>query len=386
MHLSSLSRRPSRRATALTSGALLVALAGGGAVYVSTAKTVQLSVDGVSREVTLHGDTVADVLDAEGLRTGAHDVLAPAARESVEDGDTVALRRGRELKLVVDGVARSVWVTADDVDEALQQVGLRAEGAALSASRSRSIGLDGLSLDVRLPKQAGVTVDGATAMRTTTAATVGDLLAESAVTVRPSDTLDVPAETALREGLVVTVTRNDVREDVQDVPLGAPTVRTPDAALEVGKERVVAAGRPGSERRTYTVTLVNGVETGRTLVSTVRTAEPVAQQVAVGTRPKPAPAPAPAAPRPAAPAPASGGSGSGLNWAALAKCESGGNPSAVGGGGRYFGLYQFSLSTWASVGGSGNPASASAAEQTSRAQILYSRAGRSPWPTCGRYL
>lgn len=372
--------RRRRRAALAAGGLALVAVVGGTTAWVVSAKTVTLTVDGAAREVTLHGDTVADVLSAEGLRAGAHDVLAPAAGRHVSDGDTVALRRGRELSLVVDGVARSVWVTADDVDEALQEIGLRADGAALSASRSRPIGLDGLSLEVRLPKSAGVLVDGATAMRTTTARTVGDLLAEAGVTVRPSDTTDVPATTAVTEGLVVRVTRHDVREDVEEVAVPFPTVRTADAAAYVGTERTTTAGRPGTERRTWSVTLVDGQETGRTLVSSVRTAEPVAAQVAVGSRPKPAPAPAPAA------APVPSGSGGGLNWAALARCESGGDPRGVGGGGRYFGLYQFSLGTWAGVGGSGNPASASAAEQTARAQALYARAGRSPWPVCGRYL
>ncbi len=54
--------------------------------------------------------------------------------------------------------------------------------------------------------------------------------------------------------------------------------------------------------------------------------------------------------------------------------------------GRYRGLYQFSLATWAAVGGSGDPVDASTAEQTRRAQILYDRAGRGQWPHCGRYL
>lgn len=77
--------------------------------------------------------------------------------------------------------------------------------------------------------------------------------------------------------------------------------------------------------------------------------------------------------------------GSRLNWAALANCESGGNPRAVNPAG-YYGLYQFDLGTWRSVGGSGMPHHASAGEQTHRAQILYSQRGRSPWPNCGRYL
>ena len=67
---------------------------------------------------------------------------------------------------------------------------------------------------------------------------------------------------------------------------------------------------------------------------------------------------------------------------AIAACESGGNPSANTGNG-FYGKYQFSVETWASVGGSGDPAAASEAEQDMRAAILYQRAGSSPWPVCG---
>lgn len=68
---------------------------------------------------------------------------------------------------------------------------------------------------------------------------------------------------------------------------------------------------------------------------------------------------------------------------AIAACESGGDPTAVSSGGTYRGLYQFDYGTWASVGGSGDPAAASPAEQTYRAALLYSRSGSSPWPVCG---
>jgi soluble lytic murein transglycosylase-like protein len=67
---------------------------------------------------------------------------------------------------------------------------------------------------------------------------------------------------------------------------------------------------------------------------------------------------------------------------AIAACESAGDPTAVNPAG-YYGKYQFDTGTWASVGGSGNPAEASEAEQDYRASLLYSRAGSSPWPVCG---
>jgi hypothetical protein len=68
---------------------------------------------------------------------------------------------------------------------------------------------------------------------------------------------------------------------------------------------------------------------------------------------------------------------------AIAQCESGGDPTAIGGGGAYRGKYQFDYSTWASVGGSGDPAAAPEAEQDKRAAILLAQSGTSPWPVCG---
>jgi Transglycosylase-like domain len=68
---------------------------------------------------------------------------------------------------------------------------------------------------------------------------------------------------------------------------------------------------------------------------------------------------------------------------AIAACESGGDPTTDTGNG-FYGKYQFTLETWQAVGGTGNPAQASEAEQDRRAAILYAQAGASPWPVCGR--
>jgi soluble lytic murein transglycosylase-like protein len=68
---------------------------------------------------------------------------------------------------------------------------------------------------------------------------------------------------------------------------------------------------------------------------------------------------------------------------AIAACESGGDPAAVSADGTYRGKYQFDYGTWASLGGSGDPAAAPEAEQDMRAAILYTSSGSSPWPICG---
>jgi hypothetical protein len=68
----------------------------------------------------------------------------------------------------------------------------------------------------------------------------------------------------------------------------------------------------------------------------------------------------------------------------IADCESGGNPRAVSSNGLYRGKFQFSRSTWKSIGGRGaDPARASEAHQDRMALKLYRAQGVAPWPACG---
>lgn len=62
--------------------------------------------------------------------------------------------------------------------------------------------------------------------------------------------------------------------------------------------------------------------------------------------------------------------------------ESGGNYGAVSRSGKYRGAYQFDQRTWQSVGGSGDPATASPSEQDQRAAALYAKRGSAPWSVC----
>lgn len=263
------------------------------------------------------------------------------------------------------------------MDGALRSAGLRADGARLSASRSASIGRRGLSLSLTTPKSVVIVVAGKPRTLTTTSATVGQLLAEQHLTVRPADRLSVAAATGLRSGMNIRLTRVDQRQQRVTEVVGYSTTTRRDATLTKGKTIVVTAGRTGSREVIYQLELIDGQVADKKALSSTMLREPVARVLRVGTK----------ADRSASTeSRVSVASTSGLNWAALAECESGGNPRAVNRSGHYYGLYQFSAATWRSVGGSGLPSAASASEQTYRAQLLYKRTGASSWPSCGRRL
>ncbi|MGI8537123.1 MAG: ubiquitin-like domain-containing protein [Mycobacteriales bacterium] len=378
-------------------GVLLTALLAGGVAWTGTGKTATLSIDGQPDEVGFRGETVADVLAAAGLSVGEHDLLVPSASTAVEDGAKVALRRGRQLELVVDGQPRMVWVTAASVDEALDQVGLRKQNLALSASRTRDLPLEGFRLQVSTAKRIAVIADNATQERDTTAATVGEALAEFGVGMDADDRLSQPATDPITGGLIIRVTRvgSERIEEQVAVPFG--TEQRPDADLFSGETKELAAGKDGLLRRSVERVYGDGVLERSTVLFSTPVVAPVNRVVAVGTKTRPAPAPAPPAlaPRTAPvrtaltePAEPLGGTGAAdsLNWAALAQCESGGNPRAVNPSGAYRGLYQFSIATWRGVGGAGDPIDNSAGEQTYRAKLLYLRGGAGQWPQCGRRL
>ena len=112
-----------------------------------------------------------------------------------------------------------------------------------------------------------------------------------------------------------------------------------------GQVKVITKGRPGTQRVTYQYVYENGKLVARTKLTVIVIRAAVTQVQKVGTKPSASSSGDPGA---------VGGSAAGLNWAALAQCESGGNPRAVNPDG-YYGLYQFSLSTWHSVGGTRQP-------------------------------
>ncbi|WUM96188.1 ubiquitin-like domain-containing protein [Streptomyces sp. NBC_00322] len=351
--------------------ALVVAfLAGGTSAFVASDKAVRLTVDGVPRTMHTFADDVDELLEDEGVDVGAHDIVAPAPGSALASGDDIVVRYGRPVMLTLDGQPRRVWTTARTVDGALRQLGVRAEGAYLSASRSQVISRTGLVLDVRTERTVTFMADGRERTIRTNAATVREALGEAGIALHGLDTTSVPPGSFPRDGQTVTVMRITSTREVREEPIAYDTEKTWDSSLFTGTEVVVQQGRPGARRATYALRTVNGVRQRPRKVAEEVVREPVTQLVMVGTRPLPS----------------SVRGADGLDWGSLALCESGGRAGAVDPSGNYGGLYQFDTETWHALGGTGRPQEASAAEQTYRAKKLFVQRGASPWPHCGRRL
>ena len=388
------SRRRRRRGLPLAIGLTAAAFVAGGAAgaLADARKSVTLDVDGSVTHVTTFAGSVGGLLDRQGVRVGPHDAVAPGLASRLRDGSDVVVRYGRQLDVESGGASSTTWVTALDADDALAQLSARGSDVRLVASRSG----DRTALPLPLAAHGGpvaVVADGHTRTVRDAGDGVAGVLAAAHVTVGTADLVSVIPVDAPQPGgaRVELVVQRVVTRDV--------TTRTPIPFRHVEKQdpgryadlapAVLQTGVAGVHTRVERVTTVDGRVTARTVVSDADTTAAVDEVVAVGTQARPAappPAAAPAAPAattaPAAPPAAPTGD----VWAALAQCESGGRVDAVSSNGLYYGLYQFTVSTWQSLGGTGLPSQASAAEQTQRAQALQARSGWGQWPACARKL
>jgi uncharacterized protein YabE (DUF348 family) len=367
----------------IAQAAVVVSLVAGAAGFAHFDKSVTLSVDGKASAVHSFGSTVGDVLSHEGIKLSSHDLVAPAVSTPLEDNQKVVVRYGRLLTVTVDGVTKEYWTTSTTVAAALSELGIRADSAKLSVSRSQPLGRLGLALAVTTAKDVTVSVDGKTLKAHTTSATVSELLTELKVTLRPTDRV-TPALTAplTRSGQNVVVSRVTQATVTTSQVIAFGTQRRNDASLYTGSTKTITAGKVGRKVVTVVRTAVNGKLVTVRITGTRVMAFPVPQVIAVGTKSRPAAA-APAS----APSSASAGGGSTANgamWDRIAACESGGNWSINTGNGYYGGL-QFDIRTWLGNGGGAYAPRAdlaSRAQQIAIANKVYAARGLQPWG-CG---
>jgi len=354
------------------------AVVGGSVAYAGKSKTVSLSIDGQVQKVHTFGSTVADALKAKKIQVGERDLVAPALDAKLQDGQEIAVQYGRQLTVNADGTKKTFWTTADSVNEALADLGLRYDGAFLSTSRSAPIGRQGLELEVRTPKTVQFVRQGKAVSVKSMAMTVAEALKGAGVAYDADDRITPATATALKPGVVnrITVVKVDVKNvsTVESIAFGKK--ETKSATMLAGDTKTTAKGTAGQKSVSKVLVYLDGKLTSTKIVASKVITAPVDELVTVGT--KKAPAGDTATP------PSSGNTGA---WDRIAECESGGNWSIASGNGYYGGL-QFDHGTWVSYGGdayASNANGASKAQQIAIAEkVKADRGGYSAWPVCGK--
>ena len=364
-------------------GGLVLLLGVGGFAAASAHKVGSIDVDGENLAFGSFSGSVAQVLDEKGVELGEYDEVFPALDSQLQAGVEIQSMRAVPVGVQIAGKDEVLWTTASDAGAALASYSLEGRSAAMTVSRSS----ERTEMDLPLAPHTQIVADGATQEFDYTEETTLQAGLETAgLALADLDELTVTADAA--GSSTVTIVRVAVTERIENETVAHASSQVNDSSRLVGTSAVTTEGVDGNIERRYQVTTRDGVEVSAVLTSEATTVAVVDEVVSVGTKPKPV------VKAPVAASSSSGSSSaessapvaSGDVWAALAQCESGGNPSRVSSSGTYHGLYQFSVATWKSVGGTGLPSQASAAEQTERAMALQARSGWGQWPACSKKI
>jgi uncharacterized protein YabE (DUF348 family) len=283
----------------------------------------------------------------------------------------------KTVTLTIEGVTNSVSTNADSVSELLTEESVPYDTTDLVSPGLKSDVVDGMAVSWTPATRILVKRDRNVRTYHVVGATVRDVRDELGLPTQPSAKYSKYETRRYKitrffspSGRALTL-RDTVRDDatavVHNIRVAFPkghqrierrVVTDRTKLVRSGARRVYKNGHDGRRAVVYRAYFVDGEFQTRKVVAAKVVRRPQRKVVKIGTGP---------------------------NWTGLARCESGGNPNAVNPAG-YYGLYQFSLSTWRAVGGRGYPTDYGYWEQTKRAWKLYRSSGSSPWPVCGAYL
>ncbi|MFT9771375.1 ubiquitin-like domain-containing protein [Brevibacterium casei] len=388
---------------------VITGLVGGTGAVLTMNKPVTLEVNGKAEEIRTFGGTVGEILDSQNIELEKRDEVKPGVNTKIDRDMTVTVNTAKDVALTVDGKKTDEWTNANTVGQALADLGVEAKDAELSAEATDKLKVDGeTSIDVTTAKALTVVADGKDHKVTAPVDTAGAALKEADIKLDKDDYLSVPMSASVTDGQVLTVNRveNKTVKEKQDIE---PKVEKKKSdSLFVGETKVEEKGKAGQKEVEYQVKIVNGEEVEKEKKGEKVLSEPKAKVVVEGTKKKEKPSSNDSGSGSGSGSDdsgsgsgggsddggsSSGGGGSmtteeikamlggpGSKWYQVAKCESNFNPRAVNKqNNAHFGLFQFKLATWRSVGGSGNPIDASPREQFDRAKKLQAKAGWKQW-------
>ena len=390
-----------KRSVKFLAQAVAVAVIIAGAVfYIAGQKSVTIAVDGNGEVVTTRAATVGDLLAQQEITLDERDEISLALDAELNDDQVIDIKRNKSIEVSVDGTDRVVHTTGMTVADVVQQLDLE-KGAEISVADDIELVALSESIEIVTPKTVNLKVGTEDKKQVkTTALTVADVLAAEDITLGSDDELNVKVDGELTKDVKdnfevsnkmnLDVIRVEIKTWDETRAISFETKEVKDAKLDKGKTKVETKGKKGERELTLRQETRNGEKGEEEVLKSKVTTEPVAQVVKVGTKKVES---------------TTTNNNSGNNnsnktkststpknisstWAALAKCESGGNWSINTGNGYYGGL-QFSASSWRAVGGTQYaplPHQATPQQQIAAAEKLRANGGWGHWPSCSRKL
>ena len=222
--------------------------------------------------------------DLVGLRGAAARLIPPQPAEPALPVTHLRVRRAVLVRVTDGGVEQRLRTTASTLGQVLSEAGLTLYlGDRIYPDLNAPVAA-GLRVLIERATPLSVQVDGRLVRTRTHGKTVGQVLAESGVSLVGRDFGVPPSDAPVHAGMEIRVVRVTERKTIEQEEIPFETQWVADGSLELDQRRVDAVGGSGLRRRRYRAVYHDGLEVERTLEDEWIAREPQPRKIAYGTR------------------------------------------------------------------------------------------------------
>ncbi|MBP2242573.1 uncharacterized protein YabE (DUF348 family) [Cytobacillus eiseniae] len=253
-------------------------------IFETTKKTVALTLDGEVKNIKTHAATVNELFAELDISLHSEDYVFPSEDTKVKNNLEVVWKPAQQVHIVKDNEKKTIWTVSETVNELLneQKISL-SDHDKVHPNLEESIKND-LEIEINTAFSLTLSDGGNEKQVWSTSTTVADFLEDQGITLGELDRVEPRAEEKVKENDMINVIRVEKVTDVVEEPIQFAVVTKKDDQLNKGTEKVVTKGKDGLLNKEYEVTLENGKEVSRKLISEKQVKEKTDKVVAVGTK------------------------------------------------------------------------------------------------------
>lgn len=197
----------------------------------------------------------------------------------------------KRITVEVDGEKYSIGTFSKTYEEVLKNQDIHVNTYDETSIDLKSNIKNKANLVIERALPASISFDGKSITIYSTDKTVGQLLNNNKITLRENDFVTPLLDEKITSNMEIKITRVDKKIETRNEEIAFKIQEKEDNSITVGKEQVAQEGVKGKKEIKTEVTLENGVEVSREVVSDKVVLEPVNKVIAIGTKPIEVPKP-----------------------------------------------------------------------------------------------
>ena len=245
---------------------------------------VSINDDGLKTELeTKLPKTVDKILEEAGIALGTSDVVTPAAGEKLSEGGEIKIDRMHKVTLTASGNTQTLEIVGGTVADLLEAGGVKLEGTQATNFDLSEPLKEGMAVEVFDQMSVTFVFDGESKTVVVNSAVVGEAIRDAGITLGADDEVEPSVDSRVTDGMEIVIDRVKYETVTETEAIAYEVSYEYDGTMAQGTEYTTVYGEEGEKEVTYKVKFVNGEESDKEIVEEKVTKEPTTAVVVVGT-------------------------------------------------------------------------------------------------------